>query len=259
MSDSTVALLVLAGVIVLFVSNKVPVGAVAILTALTLYATGLLTAEAALAGFGDPVVIFIASLFVVSEGIDSTGVTAGPDSRSIERAGTGRVQLLVAVMLLCAVLTAVITLNGVGRRAASHGGRARDADPVSRRRQMLMPLAFAGSAGALLRPDRQPGQRHRVRCVAARPVAAASASSSSPSSACRCCSARWRWRWPSGRGCCPSRVVEVGAARPQRAREHPRRALRPRRRLLPPAGARAAHRCVGVPPNEVDLERLPAI
>ena len=49
---------------------------VAIGVALSLWATGVLDLEQALAGFGDPTVIFIASLFVVSEALDATGVTA---------------------------------------------------------------------------------------------------------------------------------------------------------------------------------------
>lgn len=149
MSDSTLSLLVLAGVIVLFVWNKLPVAAVAILTSLTLVATGLLPVQETLAGFGDPVVIFIAALFVVSEGIDSTGVTAWAGQALIRVAGEGRVRLTVAVMLLCAVLTALISLNGSVAALlpmvvvlASRIGQ-----PVSR---MLMPLAFAGSAGSLL-------------------------------------------------------------------------------------------------------------
>ena len=83
-ADSTIVFLVLAGVVVLFVSNRVPVEVVAFATALTLWATDVLDLNQALAGFGDPTVLFIAALFVVSEALDATGVTA--------RAG----QLLVA-------------------------------------------------------------------------------------------------------------------------------------------------------------------
>ena len=67
MSDAAVALLVLVAAIGLFVWNRLPVGAVAILTALALAATGVIDVPTALAGFGDPIVIFIATLFVVSE------------------------------------------------------------------------------------------------------------------------------------------------------------------------------------------------
>ncbi|GAA4071777.1 hypothetical protein GCM10023065_30280 [Microbacterium laevaniformans] len=49
---------------------------VAVGVALALWATGVLTLPEAFAGFGDPTVLFIASLFVVSEALDATGVTA---------------------------------------------------------------------------------------------------------------------------------------------------------------------------------------
>ena len=57
-----------------------------------------------MAGFGDPVVIFIATLFVVSEGIDSTGVTTWAGQALLGRAGTGHARVLVAVCLLSALL-----------------------------------------------------------------------------------------------------------------------------------------------------------
>ena len=75
MTDAAVALLVLGGVIALFMANRFPVGSVAVATSLTLWATGLLTFDEAVAGFGDPVVIFIATLFIVSEAIDANGLT----------------------------------------------------------------------------------------------------------------------------------------------------------------------------------------
>ncbi len=68
--------------------------------------------EQALAGFGDPVVIFVASLFVVSEGLDATGVTTWAGQAITDRAGTGRRRLLVAFMVLAGVLTAVVSPNG---------------------------------------------------------------------------------------------------------------------------------------------------
>ena len=47
---------------------------VAILVILALMLSGLLSSNEALAGFGDPVVILIAGLFVVGEGLFRTGV-----------------------------------------------------------------------------------------------------------------------------------------------------------------------------------------
>ena len=81
-ADSTIVFMVLGGVVVLFVSNRVPVEIVAFATALTLWATDVLDLDQALAGFGDPTVLFIASLFVVSEALDATGVTCGRGGNS---------------------------------------------------------------------------------------------------------------------------------------------------------------------------------
>ncbi|HWS57142.1 MAG TPA: SLC13 family permease, partial [Actinotalea sp.] len=149
MSDATLSLLVLAVTVALFIWNRLPVGVVAILTALTLYATGLVGLETALGGFGDPVVLFIAALFVVSEGLDSSGVTAWAGQVLTERAGTRRVPLMAATMGLAALLSAAITPNGAIAAllpvTVAAARRARIAPSV-----MLIPLAFAASAGALL-------------------------------------------------------------------------------------------------------------
>lgn len=148
--DPVIATLsILALAIVAFVSNRVPLGIVAIGVALALYFTGVLTLPQALAGFGDPTVLFIAALFVVSESLDATGVTAWAGQKVIARAGTGRRMLLLVISLLVAGLTAVISINGAVAAllplvvvVASRAGI-----PTS---QLLMPLAFAAHAGSLL-------------------------------------------------------------------------------------------------------------
>ena len=148
MDDAALTLVILGAVIVLFIWNRLSVGVVAILTMLALWATGLLPVEAVLAGFGDPVVVFIATLFVVSEGIDSTGVTTWLGQLIVAKAGESRGRLLLAIGLLCAVLTALITLNGsvAALLPLVVVLAMRIGQPPS---QMLMPLAFAGSCGAL--------------------------------------------------------------------------------------------------------------
>jgi di/tricarboxylate transporter len=148
-SDATLSLLVLAGCVGLFIWNRLSVGVVAILTALALYATGLVTATEAVAGFGDPVVVFIASLFVLSEGLESSGVTAWAGQQLITRAGTARNRLLIALMGLSAVMAALVTPNGAAAALLPVVVLASRRSKQSTS-QMLMPLAFAASAGALL-------------------------------------------------------------------------------------------------------------
>ena len=78
---------IIAVVVVLFIWNRLPVVVVAMATAMALWATGVLTIGQALGGFGDPAVIFIASLFVVSSGLEVTGVTAWAGQGLIRGAG----------------------------------------------------------------------------------------------------------------------------------------------------------------------------
>jgi di/tricarboxylate transporter len=149
MDDGTISLIILGLTVAVFVWNRLPVDLVAVLTALSLWATGVLDFTETLSGFGDPVVIFIASLFVVSEGIDSTGVTTWAGQTIVKYAGTQRTRLLVAVAALCSLLTALMTLNGAVAALLPLVVMlaVRIGEPPSR---MLMPLTFAGSAGSLL-------------------------------------------------------------------------------------------------------------
>ena len=148
--DPVVAtLLILVLAIVAFASNRLPLGIVAIGVALALFFTGVLSLPEALAGFGDPTVLFIAALFVVSESLDATGVTAWAGQKVIARAGTRRTTLLIVISLLVAGVTALISVNGAVAAllplvvvVASRSGI-----PTS---QLLMPLAFAAHAGSLL-------------------------------------------------------------------------------------------------------------
>ena len=81
MSDSTITFLVLGAAVVLFIWDYFPVELVAVAAALSLWATGVLSLSQSIAGFGDPTVIFIATLFVVSAALDATGVTTWAGQR----------------------------------------------------------------------------------------------------------------------------------------------------------------------------------
>ncbi len=149
MSDSTVSLLILGVVVLLFVWNRLPVEIVAIGTAIALWATDLLSIEAALSGFGDPVVVFIAALFVVSEGLSSSGLTTWASQWVVDRVGQDPRRILVLTLLLCALLSSLITINGavaallpMAVMLAMRVGQSPS--------RIAMPLAFIGSAGSML-------------------------------------------------------------------------------------------------------------
>ncbi|KRD95882.1 citrate transporter [Bosea sp. Root381] len=150
MSPIAYTALIIGVAVVLFVTNKVPVVLVAMGTALSLWATGVLTLPQALGGLGDPAVIFIASLFIISSGLEMTGVTAWAGQLLIKGAGEeSRTRLLLLTMALVALLTALISVNG----AVAALLPVVVVIAVRLRRnssQLLMPLVFAAHAGSML-------------------------------------------------------------------------------------------------------------
>jgi di/tricarboxylate transporter len=149
MNDIAITFAVIAAIVALFVWGRPPVEVVAIGAALTLWATGVLTLEQTVAGFGDPVVIFIASLFVVSEALDATGVTAWAGQQLIDRAGASRMRLVLLMMLVVAALTAIVTVNAAVAAllpvvvvTATRLGLAPS--------KLLIPLVFGAHAGSQL-------------------------------------------------------------------------------------------------------------
>lgn len=149
MSPAAISLLVLGGVVALFVWNRLPVEIVAIGSAVVLYFTGVITLPETLAGFGDATIVLIAALFVVSEGLEATGVTTWVGQVLLKGAGESSRRLVVPTMLLAAALTAVINLNGAVAALLPTVIVIAVRKGISPSK-LLMPLAFAGSAGSLL-------------------------------------------------------------------------------------------------------------
>ena len=148
MSDATLSLVILAVTIVLFVWNRLPVGVVAIASALALYFCGLIDLAGLTTGLGDNVIVFIAALFVVSEGLEASGITAWAGRLLTRAAGTGRVRVLGAITILSAILSALITINGAAAALVPVTvAVARHAFMLPSK--VLIPLAYACSAGSM--------------------------------------------------------------------------------------------------------------
>lgn len=133
----------------LFVSDRVRLDVVAISVILILMLGELLTPGEALAGFGDPVVLLIAGLFVVGEGLYRTGVAFVVGDWLMRVAGTNELRLLVMLMLVVAGLSAFMSSTGavaifipiVLSLAAKAG--------ISPSR-LLLPIAMASLMGGML-------------------------------------------------------------------------------------------------------------
>ena len=149
MTDITTTYLIIAGAVALFVSNRLPVAVVAMLTPMALFYTGILDVHETVAGFGDPVVVFVTALLVLGTALEAAGVTNWAGQWLVRRAGASPARLLVILMLLCAVLSSALGFMGtvaallpVAVASATRAGLATS--------RVLMPMAFAGSAGGVL-------------------------------------------------------------------------------------------------------------
>lgn len=149
MSDITITFLILAAVVVVFIWDRLPVAIVALGAAVALWATGILSLGQALAGFGDPTVMFIAALFVVAEALDAGGVTSWAGQKLLAGAGEGYSRVMTYTLVLVALVTALITVNAsvAALLPVVVVMAVRLKWPPS---HLLMPLAFGAHAGSLL-------------------------------------------------------------------------------------------------------------
>lgn len=144
------ALAILVVAAILFLTRKIRLELVALSIPVALMLTGTITeASVALAGFGNHAVIAIAAVFVLSAGIQESGVAAWL-ARLVERlGGSSETRILVWVCTVVAILSAfmsnaatVAVMLPVVIAMSRRSGR-----PASR---VLMPLGFAAILGGNL-------------------------------------------------------------------------------------------------------------
>lgn len=139
----------LAVAVILFASDRLRPDVVALLVMLALILKGILPVAEAVAGFGDQVVILIAGLFVVGEGLVRTGVAYQVGVWLTRMAKASETRLLVLLMLAVAGLGAFMSSTGVVAIfipvALSVAARLK-LDPS----RLMMPLAFAALFSGML-------------------------------------------------------------------------------------------------------------
>lgn len=137
------------GAVVLFFVGRPRLDLTAAMVIIALALSGVLTPAQAVAGFGNPLVVLIAGLFVVSEGLNRTGVAAALGLRIAQLAGRSETRIVLLMMSVVAVLSAMMSSTGVvalfvpvvlslAREAGIAPGR------------LLMPLAVASLIGGML-------------------------------------------------------------------------------------------------------------
>jgi di/tricarboxylate transporter len=147
--DLALVLLMLAAAILMFVINRPRMDAVALLVMVTLPFTGVITVNEALAGFSDPLIVLIAALFVIGEGLVRTGVARRLGDWLDAKAGSSEDRLLILLMAVVGVLgslmssTAVVAIFiPVVLRISQNRGTAAS--------RLMMPLCFAALISGML-------------------------------------------------------------------------------------------------------------
>jgi di/tricarboxylate transporter len=146
--DHLVLYVLLAAVVILLVTEWIPLEATALLTMSLLALTGLVPSQEALAGFSNPAVITIWAVFILSGALDRTGV-AERIGHAIQRVA-GRTEIgLTAVLMLGAGLMSAL-MNNIAVAAlllpvTMDLARINHIPPS----RLLLPLAYGSLLGGL--------------------------------------------------------------------------------------------------------------
>ncbi len=148
-TDMWIVFTLLAGAIALFLSDRVRMDLVALLLVVCLSLSGIITPAEAVSGFGEPVVVMIAALFVVGEGLLRTGIASATGSWLLRVGGGSETRLLLFLLPVVALLSAFMSSTGavalllpVVMSLSLRSGLAPS--------RLLMPLAFAALIGGML-------------------------------------------------------------------------------------------------------------
>ena len=146
--DLAIVLVVLAGAVVLFVTEVLPVDLVAMVVLAVLLLTGVVTPVQAFSGFSNEATVTVAAMFVLSAGLYKTGLLNRLGDAFVRLARRSFWLALVAMMIGIGVISAFV--NNTAAVAVSLPiviGAARESRISASR--FLMPLSFAAMFGGV--------------------------------------------------------------------------------------------------------------
>lgn len=155
MSPAVITLLFLAFAIVMFVTEKIPLGLTSMIVCVGLVVTGVLDVKTAFSGFIDSNVILFVAMFIVGGALFETGM-ANEIGGIVTRFAKSERSLIVAIMVIVGLMSGVLSNTGTAAVlipvvigiAAKSGFR---------RSRLLMPLVFAAAMGGNLSLIGAPG------------------------------------------------------------------------------------------------------
>src|SRR5215475_8474575 len=140
---------VLAGAVALFAWGRPRSDVVAILVVLALMVSRVLTPQEALAGFGDPVVILIAAIFIVGEALVNTGVAHRLGEAVLKAGGGHETRLIVLIMILAGGIGAFMSSSAIVAMFIPVVLTIAHKTGLNRKR-LLMPLSVAALTSGMM-------------------------------------------------------------------------------------------------------------
>jgi di/tricarboxylate transporter len=143
-----IVLAILAATVGLFLTNRLGPDVVSLLAVLALLLTGTLQVTEALAGFGNPAVITIASICLITAGLTNTGVAAWIGRRILRIAGASEGRLVAVTMTAAATLSLVMN-NIASASVLLPGLTSISRQTRIRASKLLIPLSFGTFLGGM--------------------------------------------------------------------------------------------------------------
>jgi di/tricarboxylate transporter len=140
---------VLVGAVGLFAWGRPRADVVAILVVLALMLTRVLTPQESLAGFGDPVVILIAAIFIVGQALVNTGIAHRLGEVVLKAGGRNETRLIVLIMLLAGGIGAFMSSSAIVAMFIPVVLTIVNKTGLNRKR-LLMPLSIAALTSGMM-------------------------------------------------------------------------------------------------------------
>lgn len=147
-SQLIITAVIVTTAVAFFLSDRLRPDLIALLSLVALGVSGVLTPQETFSGFSRSAVITILSIFIMTEGLQRTGVTEQVGDLLLRVAGSSESRLVVVVMLAGAFLS--LFMNNIAAAsvllpAVSSAARRTRVSPS----RLLMPLAFATILGGM--------------------------------------------------------------------------------------------------------------
>ena len=149
MIEGIIVLAILILALIAFATERVRVDLVALAVMVTLMVLGIVTPAEGLSGFSNPATITIASMFILSAGLQRTNLPALAGARIVKLANKSEARLLLLLMLTTAVLSAFILNTAVVAVFIPIALRIAREMKISPSR-LLMPISFGAILGGTL-------------------------------------------------------------------------------------------------------------